>query len=330
MDPEQHSNSTSYQPSVGPNVVHQPGMPETEISPPTERSRLELADGFAATMDVWRLDNRDIVRVTPDSIRKDSGTGEPVLPLYVALGINGDRRQLWAQMAFAQEYGGTTIGIVYRKPRGTARLVRTEGFEYPVPQLEANQADDLIGALDSLGIKRANVFTESRGNTRVEIAAEKRPDLFQRRYHQDPVGHDGAQYVGNHMNALRIVWQGLRQGRSRHEEVDPLFNELKSRGMGADHLRHSALTRRREQKAVARTHHARFNDIAARGNYAPERGVTYAGDVGDPGIRALRLRRYIEPIQATGNGVRYVETDKRAHGIGRNRRHVRKVSRHLV
>ena len=313
-------------------MTHQEQPPSLDIDAaptPTDCRRIETADGFVATMETWQLNNRDVIRVTPDDIQPDATTGEPRLPLYVALGIHGDQRLHWALTAFAHEYGGPTVGILYRKPEGSARLVSTPGYEYPVPELEANQADDLIAALDMLNITHANAFSESRGNTRIEIAAEKRSDLFVHRYHQDPVGHDGEGYVGAHQSAIRIAMAGLRSSLRRHEEVDPLVFELRAQGIPAMVPRHSMRVRRQEQKSVARTHHARLTEVAARNRYAPGRSVTYVGDSGDVGIKTTKLRRRIEPIQTTGNGVRYVEANKGRHGIGLRRTAVRHAAQHF-
>ena len=307
----------------------QPESTGVEIPPPTEVRQIETSDGFAATMETWQLGNRDVVRVTPIGNEADTIRSEQPLPLYVALGIHGDRRLHWALTAFAQEYSGPTIGILYRRPEGSSRLVTTSGYEPPVPELEAIQADDLIAALDMLHITQVNAYTESRGNTRVEVAAEKRPDLFAHRYHQDPVGHDGEGFIGTHQSARRIAMAGLRRKLRRNEEVDPLVSELRAQGIPSRKPRHSLRVRRREQKSVARTHHARLGDIATKNQYAPARSVTYAGDVGDTGIIATKLRQRIESIQATGNGVRYIETNKGRHGIGQRRSAVRHAARHF-
>lgn len=302
----------------------------TEIPAPTFSTRIETSDGFTGTMETWELGNRDVIRVTPDNIRTEPTTGEPALPLYVALGIHGDQRLHWALTAFAHEYGGSTIGTLYHKPEGSDRLVTTQGFEYPVPELEANQADDIVEALRMLQIYRTNAYSESRGNARVEIAAVKEPDLFVHRYHQDPTGHDGERYVGTHRSAKRIGSAALRRRLRRNEEIDPLVAELQAQGIPARQPRHSMRVRRTEQKSVARMHKARLTDIAANMSYAPGRTATYAADIGDTGIVADKVRQRIEPIQATGNGVYYVETKKGRHGIGQRRTAVRDASQHFI
>jgi len=278
-------------------------------------------EGFNGTMETWQRGNHDIIRVTPNDCRPDE-EGEPVLPLVVVPGIHGDERIHWALMAFADEYKGPTVGIYYREHQGSHKLaeVETPMRHFRVPELELNRARELLNALDTLHIRRANVATESGGNARVEVAYAMRPDLFPNRWLDAPVGRDGRRYVGTHMSAAHIGLAAPRVRREERQNIDPLVKELASLAILPETRRPSPRAARTEQKAIAKMHHAKLNTHTA---HDPAHTLVVSGDRRDPGIKVRRLRRHLP------SEVNFIETDRGRHGWGQRRQPIREISQYF-
>ncbi len=259
----------------------------------------------------------EIVKIIPDHIRLDESTGEPAPPLVVVQGIGEDERLPWTLHAFAQADERVVIGVKYPgKLEGSAKLVEAPAVNTQVPEIDADQAGELIEALRAGGIEGpVDAVGVSRGAIRLVVAMRQHPERFRDVFLAHPAGQDDRGYTGAHLDAVRLaVAHQYRKSTGRVENHRPEDTVI-PKGRGA---LNDPRGWRLEQKSVARARlHKELDDLAAE---QPHLHVMMAGDKSDAAFRPERLRA------AKGPAVTFLETDWGGHGIGFNLRAIQEVS----
>lgn len=260
-----------------------------------------------------RFENREVVSFTPAKVRLDLGTSEEASPLVYVQGINGDPKALLIAKTLAEKDERKVIVVIYSDLEGTAQPITAEHPHYredaTIPEVDAIQADDIIGALDTLDITGpVDLAGESRGGIRAVAAVEKHPDRFRNVYLKDPAAQDGRTFGEAHRDALRLVI---------HQKARKLMGRGALKLVGGDlpGTRQSPRALRIEQKSVAA---AQMDTVLAK---IPENVmVTIGSDVQDKAFRTPNVRA---TMQRTGadqlSHIRLVETDTGGHGIGLNK-----------
>jgi pimeloyl-ACP methyl ester carboxylesterase len=261
----------------------------------------------------YSLDDHDVVAFAPNEIRTDLTTGEPVANLLFVQGINGDPKAELIARTFAKRDKRRVITIPYRGLGGSAKPVRP-GHKYyregaVISELDANEAEDIIGALDMLGATQpVDIVAESRGGIRALAALEEYPGRFRYSYFKDPAGLDGRNFRQTHVDALRLVG---------HDRVQRLLGGSAVQLDGSDKLTaiRSARNLRTEQESVAI---AQMSAVLARIN---NNSVTVASDVDDAGFRTRNVYSAMLEARVGENGnVLLIGTHTGGHGIGTNER----------
>jgi pimeloyl-ACP methyl ester carboxylesterase len=260
----------------------------------------------------------EIMKVTPAIIRIDQSTGEKVRPLLFVQGIKGDKKLPWTLEAFAAEDQREVVAVNYTdKLKGSGNPVEMPGLDATtntITEMDVNQADELVSALDVLGIDQVDAVGESRGAIRLVAAMKKHPELFRHVYLAHPAGQDDRTFVQAHFDAAR---QGLNHaGRKALRKVEPHQTDGLVMPRGGRLLR-DPRGWRKEHKSVAHANlHNALSEIAES---SPEKDIIIAGDANDKAFLPSRLQAN------KGEHVRFVETDWGGHGVGFNRKAVREI-----
>lgn len=281
----------------------------------------ELPDQLEGTqpdrLETHDFGNGQILHYNPSSHRLDEKTGEPVIPLVYFQGINGDESLPAVMEALGERDQRPVIGLRYRgKLRGSAKPITAEHPDYSkdadIPEIEIEQADDAIAALQVMGIKKVDALATSRGGLRWLLAMKKQPELFRNAYGDDVAGQDGRNYTETHRDAARLVVAqrlGKLAGKGAFESVLDDANVVAWPKRSAKDLR-------TEQKSVA---YAQFGNLLTEVATDPNNriNIRLGSDKGDRAFRTENVRSTMEQAGAHEH-VTLVETDKGGHGIGTN------------
>lgn len=291
-------------------------MSHTTESPALAPDDLPLAlEETPLNIETHDFGRGQILRYNPPEVRLDEATGEPVIPLVYFQGINGDRSLPAVIQALGERDKRPVIGIRYKgKLQGSSKLV-TSGHEdfdehATISEIDVKQADDMLAAIDVLGLKKVDALATSRGGIRWVMAMKKRPELFRNVYGDDVAGQDGRSYGESHIDAVRLAVRQKFQrfsGESilRHETEVPLRGEWEKRS-----LRDS----RKEQKSVARAQlHTTLAWLGAHTNI----NIRLGSDRQDNAFRTENVRAMMAQTGADTH-IRLIETNKGGHGIGTN------------
>jgi hypothetical protein len=146
----------------------------------------------------------EVIRLTPQVVRLDESTGEPVVPLLFVQGMGSEDKLPVQMRALIEHEQREMIGLQYQgRFQGDARLVNIEGLDGAVPEIDALQTDDILKILDELAVERVDGVFVSRGATRGVAAAALRPNTFGRIAIIHGAGFNGQGYGSTHAGALR-------------------------------------------------------------------------------------------------------------------------------
>ena len=270
----------------------------------------------ATNLEVHDFGRGQILRYSPPEVRLDELTGEPVIPLIYFQGINGDGYLPDVMQAIGERDQRPVIGIRYTAElQGSSRAITVEHEDYDeqavIPEIDVEQADDMLAALDVFGIKKVDALATSRGGIRWILAMKKRPELFRNAYGDDVAGQDGRGYGEAHIDATRLV---VSQKFQKFAGESILHAETESPPQ-SDLMKRSLRDKRKEQKSVARAQlHA---TLAWLGEHTTI-NIRLGSDRQDKAFRTENVRAMMEQTGAS-QYVQLVETDKGGHGVGTNR-----------
>ena len=282
----------------------------TEDQPLITESRLE----GDLTMRSYRYPDREVLELTPDVIREDPSTGEPVIPLVFVQGIGGSGELLPKDLAsFAATGQRTALGIrMLGKREGTSAKLVDAGLPDRVPLNYFQQSRAILKSLVALGVQKVDIVSVSEGAIPAVIARDEMvssPDLPEvgDTILVHPQGLDGRSYIGRHRGGARLI----RQTKAMHMQHPE--GRAKAKGDWNDGQTFRQLNARRKGSAKAD-----IRQTLAATPYSPEsQSITIVGGTHDPAISAERLQEHIiDPDR-----VAFVESDWGGvgHGFGDNR-----------
>jgi|GEM_PF-3714299 len=163
-----------------------------------------------ANIEVHDFGRGQILRYSPPETRTDESTGEPVIPLVYFQGINGDNSLPAVMQALGERDKRPVIAIRYTgKLKGSDKPLSTEPHDYGegdvVPEIANEQADDMLAALDVMGVEKGDAVATSKGGLPWLVAMKKRPERFRNAYGDDVAGQDGRNYKEAHIDADQHV-----------------------------------------------------------------------------------------------------------------------------
>lgn len=260
---------------------------------------------------------------TPERIRKDRGTGEPVRPLIYVQGMHGDEKLPWTLKTFAEVEQRQIIALKYDSLIGSSKIVPTAAVnpeENALPEIDNIQANELIAMIESLGIGCVDLVAESRGAIRAVAALAKRPDLFRTVLLAHPAGQDNRGYLEAHFDAARQFFHHAAR-KALGKIPDDREPEDKIHEKHALSIRRFVDTRK-EQKSVARSQLSHvLGEIAEK---YPDKNIFIAGD--EHNDKAFLPQR----LQANkGSHVKFISTNWGRHSIGYNRNAIQDISKYL-
>jgi pimeloyl-ACP methyl ester carboxylesterase len=194
--------------------------------------------------------------------------------------MGGSNRLPEDLQALARAEQRMVIGLQYHSLVGSTKLVDADNMNEPAPEIDVEQADDLVRLLEAQGIEQVDAAGLSRGCIRLEIAMKQHPELFRDAYLLHPAGLDERTYRQSHIDAAREKIARITR-RSNHnvEAISETSSTPKNRAR-----RQNWRDQRLEQKSVARA------DLASTlGDLDPNIHVTVAGDKSDRAFQIDRL-----------------------------------------
>jgi pimeloyl-ACP methyl ester carboxylesterase len=283
-----------------------------EFAPISYDEQSRVAEDPMANIEVHDFGRGQIVHYSPLETRADELTGEPVIPLVYFQGINGDNSLPAVMQALGERDKRPVIGIRYvGRLKGSDKPISAKHHDYGegaiVPEIAAGQADDMLAALDVMGIKKVDMLATSKGGLPWIVAMKKRPELFRNAYGDDVAGQDGRNYGESHIDAVRLV-----TGQKFQKFVgESILNATTAKPSRNERLKRDLRT---EQKAVAR---AQLHTTLAWLGENTDIAIRLGSDRQDTAFRTKNVRATMAQTGADRN-VRLVETDKGGHGIGTN------------
>jgi pimeloyl-ACP methyl ester carboxylesterase len=206
------------------------------------------------------------MHATPEQIKKDAGTGEPVIPLLFVHGHGQDPKLERNLKRFAQT-GRDTFGVAYTDKRVSkdAKPREKEGVSVKVPPYQLEKADDMVEAMDASGIERADIVATSEGALRAMIAVAQHPEKFRNIVLVHPAGMDNRGFLETHARVVdnygRLLLDGPvahHYGRDLQEPRKGKDVQEKSPGGLKGFIKKGPLEILREQRTVA---HSRFDSL---------------------------------------------------------------------
>ena len=275
-----------------------------------------------------KFGNNEILRFKPEDkdIRIDPSTREKVKPLFYAQGINGDGKLPWMLEKLAKEQQREIIAIKYTgKLEGSTnkRTLETLGpdeHESVITEMDSIQADEIVAALEMLGVDQVDTVAESRGAIRLVAAMQKNPDLFRHTFLAHPAGFDNRNYFQAHLDALHGAFN--HAARKVMGKVENHTSDVAS--PSERRWLRDPKGWRKTQKSVA------YADV--RGAMAwfasayPDKQIFIAGDKNDKSFKAERLAKNADNHE----NIHFVPTDWQGHGIGFNPHAVTEISNCLT
>jgi hypothetical protein len=286
-----------------------------ETIPANYDEQLPLAEDSVSNVEMHDFGRGQILQYDPSETRLDESTGEPIVPLVYFQGINGDNSLPAVMQALGERDKRPVIGIRYTgKLKGSDKPISAKHEDYDekaiIPEIADEQADDMLAALDVMGIEKGDALATSKGGLPWMVAMKKRPELFRNAYGDDVAGQDGRNYREAHVDAVRLAASQKFQKFVGESIVDaatakPSRNERLKRGLR---------DLRMEQKSVAR---AQLHNTLAWLGKNTDITIRLGSDRQDKAFRTENVRAMMKQTGADQH-VRLVETDKGGHGIGTN------------
>ena len=248
----------------------------------------------------------EAMRYTP---RQEQGESQYPVPLLFVHG-HGQDPTLERYLQLFGQTGRDTVGVGYPKRR-TSKDVRRrmmDSVSVKVPPYQYEKAEDILSAMNSMGVGQADIVATSEGALRALIAVSMHPEKFRNIILVHPAGMDDR---GSLVTSLRAAYHyGRRFLRKPH-----LFTERVKRGSwktkGAKEIR-------REQQTIGRT---RLHSLMAElHNNHPHLLFSIIGDKRDRIFTAKRLRRINEENLFT-----FHTSDWGGHGIGLQPKNVNEI-----
>lgn len=243
----------------------------------------------------------EIVRVTPEITRTDDGTGEPIIPLVFVRGMGANEALPWYVKEVARMDQRPVIAVMYHgRLEGHGGAVKATELE-GVAEIDVRQSQDLLDALDRLGIPQVDLIAESRGGIRGLLAMLKEPQRFRHAVLKD-IPLDERTYLQRHTDALRE-----KVGRARRGQTIKL-----PAGLSPDDKDRSldkGINARKEQNSVAR---ARLGRLLAKLSPNIQATVTY--DEFDEAFAADRAEKVASSL-ADKHNLHFARTKRGGHGF---------------
>lgn len=284
-----------------PDIIHE-GLPQA-------------SEGISSTFETYDFGRGQILHYNPSEVRLDQSTDEPVIPLVYFQGINGDSNLPAVMQALGERDQRPVVGIRYTgKLQGSSKRVAAGHSDHDehatFSEIDVEQADDMLAALDVLGLNKVDALATSRGGIRWVLAMKKRPELFRNAYGDDVAGQDGRSYSESHIDAIRLA---VRQKFQRFSGESILRREMQDPPQG-EWAKRSLRDSRKEQKSVAR---AQLHSTLAWLGEHTNINIRIGSDRQDKAFRTENVRAMMEQSGADRH-IRLIETDKGGHGIGTN------------
>jgi pimeloyl-ACP methyl ester carboxylesterase len=291
-------------------------MPGTLETTSVIREELPLVhEGIMPNLEVHDFGRGQILRYSPQEVRIDESTGEPVIPLVYFQGINGDGYLPLVMQALGDRDQRPVIGMRYTgKLQGSSKPITSDHADYDehaiIPEIDVEQADDMLAALDVLGVKKVDALATSRGGIRWVLAMKKRPELFRYAYGDDVAGQDGRSYIESHIDAARLAVSQKFQKFAG----ESIMRTVTGGSLQSEQVKRSLRDSRKEQKSVARAQlHTTLAWLGGHTNIK----IRLGSDRQDKAFRTKNVRAMMGQTGADRH-IRLIETDKGGHGIGTN------------
>jgi pimeloyl-ACP methyl ester carboxylesterase len=207
------------------------------------------------------------------------------------------------------------IGMRYTAElQGSAKPIAVDHPDFDehaiTPAIDVEQADDMLAALDVLGVKKVDALATSRGGIRWVLAMKKRPELFRNAYGDDVAGQDGRSYRETHIDAIRLA---IRQKFQRFAG-ESIMHAATENPLRTESTKRSLRDSRKEQKSVAWAQ--LHNTLAWLGEHTDIK-IRLGSDRQDRAFRTENVRATMAQTGADQH-IQLVETDKGGHGVGTN------------
>jgi pimeloyl-ACP methyl ester carboxylesterase len=285
-------------------------------------------DSIKRTRQEYDLGSRkvEVLTVTPEHIKNNPKTGEPVNPVFFehAYGKEGVQMGEWFAQTMANE--GRQVHIVRYmdgKPKDASPVSIDDDAQ--AAQLDIQKAEDRIALMEKMGIDRADLIAESAGAPRALLEVNQHPDKFGNVILVHPAGMDNRGYVSTH---LRVVEHELASLLHPKMVLERGKRWLRRRQIKKEQREERDIPKNRgwsrpEQKAVAR---AKLHTLIPKVSEAhPNVSFSLIADKNDHNFRRSRLEEVNQ-----GNLFEFVTSDWGSHGIGHRPDRVRQIDALLV
>ncbi len=305
-------------------------LEQTAIAPAHEVNELgALPSGVPAGIkaEQYSLDNGEVLRFTPEVVRRDEVTGEPVAPVVYVQGMNGNGKLANIMGYLAGHDQRQVIAVRYNEKVSTSpEPIRPSMAGYRedavIPELDVQRTNDLLFALSTLGdVKKVSIVAESAGAVRALLLADslskgqKTDELssdssgvnVENLLLVDPAGQDGRSYRQTHFDALKLARAEKRNAKIAGFALESIAATAEI----------SAVAKQRrdrpEQRAVA---YAQLQSVLAE--VSARVPVRVLSDVSDVAFRTDRIAEQMESSGAAQHA-QLIQTDKGGHGVGLNK-----------
>lgn len=261
-----------------------------------------------------------ILQVKPKDILKDADTGEDTVPVLFAQGYGGDTTLPWYLKAFAKT-GRRSVGVGFigKRRNNSTRFVSKEGVKVKVPELESDRADDIIAAMDELGIEQTDLVAESAGALRAMVAIAAHPERFRNVVLIHPAGMDDNGSIMTHGHVVHHQLRSVMDPRLLTERFGRKTKRVTSDGNMLHSSEKGFRWIRAEQKTVAKS---RFHELLPElKKHHPHLQFTIVADQNDYNFRPRRLKKV--------NGqhlFRFITSRWRGHGMGQKQERIEEVA----
>lgn len=267
------------------------------------------------TLRSYRFADREVLELSPDSIREDPSTGEPAAPLVFVQGIGGAGELLPKDLAqFATSGQRVALGIrMLGKRSGTSAKLVEVGLPDRVPLNYYEQSQMMLKSLTALGIKKVDLASVSEGAIPAVIARNEmihNPDLPEvgDTLLVHPQGLDNRSYIARHRGGARLIKETVKMNRRNPA------SRVQAEGGWSEGQSLRQINARRKGSARADVRQA----LAAAPFEPAAQSITIIGGKHDPAIPAAMLKE-----QITGaDHVAFMESDWGGvgHGFGPDRK----------
>lgn len=242
-----------------------------------------------------------MVRVTPEVVRD--------LPLLFAQGYGQDKRLLSRLRQFAAA-GEDALGAAFVGPRRTINWLfrRREDIGAKAADYQVDKAEDMLAALESMGVEKVNVVATSEGALKTMIAVSMHPEKFQKVILVHPAGMDNKGFFRTHG---RVAWHYARDIVTHPKKYvrlvrSKLHKQQTEIEVDVPWLK-NVLTKQAERFTVASS---KYHELAAQLQQAhPHLQFLFIADEGDKIYPPKRLKKVNPTIRVVaskwgGHGIR--------------------------